>query len=816
MKKYKEGSITVFLSLVLLLVLAIIITTVEAARVNAASAISLRAFMAGLDSVMAEYYGPLYEEYHVFGLDAAYGSTEINQERISEKLSSYMEYTFQPEKDLTEDIIYQVHNLYGIQVESIVSEQLTSLLDYKGELFEKQAVEYMKYKVPASVVSNQLNHLEVLEDTKECIEILEEKEKTEAQVQKLDNVILELMEKVDGITISNKGIKMKSGEVVIKKYFAKKFISGNISMSAAGINNEWIYSVVKSHYRDLNHELERVLSKVEDIENLCQSIESIGAKVSSLSEIDTSKMTQEEKEDHEEIKKEAIDQLNHNITEKSSLIREVNSIINDIKENLEGVLKATNEAIDIVTKGETMQEGITKEIERYEELVRTNEEKISEEFFESLQEGIELLSKYKGDGADNTKDQEKDISYGSYHLLDIKQILSENQTILTNASNALTISINTSDQSFSEFTNALLNAQNEMIGYNARNIKFDYSTVTKPVDSEPFLHEIKNLANSKLLELVIEEPNSISDKVMDKDDVPSNLLEGNPSKLTNITAIINDFDMGKNTNIFTYLRPEYMVQTAAESGEKILSMILFQEYLDDHFENFSGEMNRDYKVLDYEQEYILNGNQADDQNISAVVSQLLAIRTVLNLITLLSDKSKVMEAKLLATTFVGFTGMPLLVEAMKMIILTMWALVEGVVDITALLKNRAVPILKTGKEIQVNLVDIMGINKVFIHKKVLNYKESKSPGSLLYKDYIMLFLFFKDKETKLYQTMDLIQNNVQKNYDENFYIRNCMTGLNITSVFTMDPKLVSMPFVNDFLKNSTGRYQYTFSREYTY
>ncbi len=67
MYKKPEGSITVFLSLILLLILSLIMGIVEGARVNTARIFAARALTTAMDSVLAEFYDPLMEEYHLLG-----------------------------------------------------------------------------------------------------------------------------------------------------------------------------------------------------------------------------------------------------------------------------------------------------------------------------------------------------------------------------------------------------------------------------------------------------------------------------------------------------------------------------------------------------------------------------------------------------------------------------------------------------------------------------------------------------------------------------------------------------------------------------
>lgn len=815
----------------MLLVLAVIMTTIEGTRVNAGSALSLRALMTSLDSVMAEYYSPLYEDYHVFGLDAGYGTTEIQEDKMISNLNSYMEYTFDPVKDLTEDSINSaflkmygmqnilentnlngIQNLYAVGIESTAIEKTTSFLEYEGELFEKQVIEYMKYKVPAETVTSFWENTSGLEDTKKSVEILKEKEKTEAKVRELDEIILKLMELTDGITITKNGIKMKSNQIDVKDYFMKKFQVIPISMNSSGVNNEWVFGSLKSHYRDVQGDINGVISNLDTINILNNRIEALHNENISLSQMDTGKMTKEEKTTYYIKVEDTNHQLDNFSKEKNTLINEINSRVKEIKLQIDGVLRVTVEALTVLENSESIQQDVTKNIEDYEELVNLNENEVSREFFNGLKEGVEILTKYKG----YDEKPEDRGSYNNYDFSAMKQQLKHNKSILNHVSNLLKISLNNSSDSLLGFRNALSNSVTNMDQYSTKQFTFDYSTLTQPEDSEPFLNEIKNLLQNGIMELVVKDYESISKKELNMDSLPSDSVENNSSAEMDVLALLGNVDLEKGLNLLDNLLSDNLTQTVTDVGEKALSLILYQEYLYDHFGYYYEIKEPEHKALDYELEYILKGNINDADNLSSVVMQILTTRTISNLITLLSDSVKSNEAKLLATSFVGFTGMPLLVETVKIIILTLWAFIESLIDIAALLTDRSVPIYKAGNDIQIKLLEIMGINKSLIHKKALNFKEIKTPLTLKYKDYIGLFLILENREMKLYRTMDLIQENLQLKVADTFYMKNCLTGLSVTGVFHMNSKFVSIPFVNSYLQEGTDGYQYTFTREYTY
>ena len=101
MERYRcTGAITVFLSLVSVLVLSLICTLAESARVQGARAQASAVTDLGLFSVFAEYDRDLLESFDVLFLDGSYGGGSFDQERIALQLRNYMEYNIEPAKGL--------------------------------------------------------------------------------------------------------------------------------------------------------------------------------------------------------------------------------------------------------------------------------------------------------------------------------------------------------------------------------------------------------------------------------------------------------------------------------------------------------------------------------------------------------------------------------------------------------------------------------------------------------------------------------------------------------------------------------------------
>ena len=87
--KREKGSITVFLSLVLVLLFSFILTALEAARITGATAyVSMVSQLAG-DSFFASYYYPLFKEYGLFGVDAGYETAYLSEKNTEQDLLKY-------------------------------------------------------------------------------------------------------------------------------------------------------------------------------------------------------------------------------------------------------------------------------------------------------------------------------------------------------------------------------------------------------------------------------------------------------------------------------------------------------------------------------------------------------------------------------------------------------------------------------------------------------------------------------------------------------------------------------------------------------
>lgn len=131
-----RGEITVFLTLLLLLFLTFFTVLLEGLRVEGARTSGERSLNLGLSSTFAEYYEPLWREYHLFGLSS---------ERLEERIREYMVLP------------------YDLSCKELTVEEIVWGTDYDGKVFLHQVEAYEKYRNAAALLEE--NFLEKYTET---------------------------------------------------------------------------------------------------------------------------------------------------------------------------------------------------------------------------------------------------------------------------------------------------------------------------------------------------------------------------------------------------------------------------------------------------------------------------------------------------------------------------------------------------------------------------------------------------------------------------------------------------------------------------
>lgn len=160
----RRGYITVFLSLSLTLILSLVFTVIEGARISAIRMKFECVADIGMNSVLAEYHRELLEQYDLLFVDTAYGGTRPDIRNTETHLKNYMEMNFRPKAQggfRTRDFLSMDVTTVNIDAYSVASDQ-------GGAVLKRQVTDYMAdyplgavlEKIPLNVDILQLHGLE--------------------------------------------------------------------------------------------------------------------------------------------------------------------------------------------------------------------------------------------------------------------------------------------------------------------------------------------------------------------------------------------------------------------------------------------------------------------------------------------------------------------------------------------------------------------------------------------------------------------------------------------------------------------------------
>lgn len=159
----KRGEITVFLSIVFVLMISFVSGILQAAVIQSAKNMGRLETDRAVYSVFGEYQKELLEEYHVFGLEGSYGTGSYSEENLISRMHYYG-------TEGTE------HKITGIQY----------LTDNRGQAFREQVLAYME----------QVNGIGIV---REFTGLTSEWEEQEIQGQEMEEIQTESMGEIENL-----------------------------------------------------------------------------------------------------------------------------------------------------------------------------------------------------------------------------------------------------------------------------------------------------------------------------------------------------------------------------------------------------------------------------------------------------------------------------------------------------------------------------------------------------------------------------------------------------------------------------------------
>lgn len=845
----KQASITVYLTLILLLVVSILCTVVESARIKGARGIGKSALTASVDSFYSLYQRELYDSYRIFGYNLDGESGKTMEEQIIEGISTYMDET-----------------LKGVKLDSMEVSNIATLTDYGGEIFLNQVLSFMKYSAPGEIIKEVLERLNLYESSEDTSEVMEKKLETQESLGELSKDMLKLMSQVEGINTDENGVRVtKSGTIKVKNTFAKRIVAEHPSMNALGINKEIIYNSLSNKYFNIssvlqnsidycdkavacNDEIEKLEKQKVELEEEKTELEIIIANQSKEFKEDDSKSEDDtgeggdsqggkESSNSESAEEKRLKEVESAISSVSASIQKEEksrdqyiTLIKNYKEDTREAIVNTGDriedALNTITRIEGKSKEVSKEVDGYEEVVEGKKEEIGEELYTEFQEDIVEMKEYLG-MQDNTD------SLSASSAVSMRPTLIENKKILDNIYSTSSYSITKESESLKECKKVLQSNKKLLLGYQVSTLKFDYSTLVIKSEIESPVDHVLSLFTEGILSLVVEDIDSISDGSISKENLPSlqasvkaeesesdceSILEGCKdnqynSDIKNVFTVDNSVanDLVEQLLLNQYQMDFFTEYTQCNNRESDDKSELNEKSVSNGAKTSSDleEGEKQSNTLQYELEYIISGHNTDKENLSSVATKLVLIRTLMNFIYVYTDKEKNTSAYATAAALVGFTCLAPLVTLIKVAILFIWAMLEALVDTYALLDGRSVPLFKSKTTFKVTYKDLLSMSKKGIAQLASKYpKDQEKIGEFTYSNYLRLFLIINGTKKSCYRSMDIIQMNMQKELGSRFYLSNCIFGMEVLSYMKLPEKFITFPFIKRILGETEGFYSF--------
>ena len=205
-----------------------------------------------------------------------------------------------------------------------------------------------------------------------------------------------------------------------------------------------------------------------------------------------------------------------------------------------------------------------------------------------------------------------------------------------------------------------------------------------------------------------------------------------------------------------------------------------QMYIMDVFQNAaSKECPIEHeRVLDYEVEYIISGNDSDSENLKTVLWKLLAFRSVMNLSYILMSAEKSLQAEETAALLSAALLIPQFVKVVAFLLKSAWAFAEALADCRTLLKGGKVPVMKDDKTWYLSWEQMMRLNG-----NILDGNNGET--GMDYESYLQMFLMLTKRDTKYRRMTHLMEKNIRLLPDyPDFRMSDCIYG--IQAVFYYD------------------------------
>lgn len=180
---------------------------------------------------------------------------------------------------------------------------------------------------------------------------------------------------------------------------------------------------------------------------------------------------------------------------------------------------------------------------------------------------------------------------------------------------------------------------------------------------------------------------------------------------------------------------------------------LYQWYLLHQFAHYGQDTKG--AGLAYQAEYIIAGKSTDRENLETVVGNLLAMRQIKNVLTITTNPGMLQQTYQVALSLAGASANPALVQVVQTGVVSIWALVESMLDVRTLLAGGKVAFIKTAQQWTSQLYSLAA----YIPPSI---KATETEAGITYEQYLAGQLFLLDDKSLGLRPLDLMEEDLRR------------------------------------------------------
>ena len=284
-------------------------------------------------------------------------------------------------------------------------------------------------------------------------------------------------------------------------------------------------------------------------------------------------------------------------------------------------------------------------------------------------------------------------------------------------------------------------------------------------------------------------------KITDKDKKNKSIFDSAKDFLDKgvLSLVIKDTSNLSTASVKTSSLPSHTSMSKSHESSSLFDKAAVGVYSNIYFGNYLDAKKKN--ALKYGLEYLIAGKDTDKSNLASVAERLVAIRHVPNLVCIMKDQAKQAEIESIAASIAAVTCLPFLEPIAKVILIEAWVMAESVCDVRALLNGEKLSLVKTEANWKTSLTNLGGGS------------EKGDSNGFKYEVYLGLLLTITDRDDAVYRTMDLIQMNICKNYNQEFRMNKGLMSFESKVTYNVAPLFTAMPWTVGMLSES-GAYQF--------